>query len=289
MVGVTSRRTSWNRSTSRRLRVWHESSARTTSSALSGRRSVDDHAQHRVDLLPDRGAHDVGVRPQVVDARQGEPLVDRVLVEHRCRPPRPRRRDRPARRRRARTASAPPRRSPRSRAWATRRPGSAVAGRRVRPATTPPAGAATAGPWDQVRPPPRAPPPDRRSAGPWVPWSTGGASRGPRPHRRGPGRATAFSPYSPQARRRDAERPAAVRAGGERDHARGDGRGRLPPTSHRPCGRGSTDCWWSRTAGCRCRPSSPSSGVLVLPTTTHPAATSRATSAESSVAGGSSA
>ena len=51
---------------------------------------------------------------------------------------------------------------------------------------------------------------------------------------------------------------------------------------------------WSRFHGFRVAPNSgfsvsafqPSSGVLVLPTTTHPAATSRATKAESWVAGG---
>ena len=51
---------------------------------------------------------------------------------------------------------------------------------------------------------------------------------------------------------------------------------------------------WSRFQGLRVGPNSgfsvsgfqPSSGVFVLPTTTHPAATSRATRGESSVAGG---
>ena len=54
---------------------------------------------------------------------------------------------------------------------------------------------------------------------------------------------------------------------------------------------------WSRFHGLRVAPNSgfsvsgfhPSSGVFVFPTTTHPAATSRATRAESAVAGGESA
>ena len=73
IVGVTRSRTSWNRSTSRRLRSWHWSSARTRSSARRPGRPVDEQAQYRVDLLPGRGAAQIGVGAQVVDAREREP------------------------------------------------------------------------------------------------------------------------------------------------------------------------------------------------------------------------
>ena len=82
MVGVTSRRTSWNRSTRRRLRVWQASSARTRSSGLVAaapsmiiRSTGSTRSQASVPIRSAMG-------PQVVGPGQHQPRIDRVLVEH---------------------------------------------------------------------------------------------------------------------------------------------------------------------------------------------------------------
>ena len=177
MVGVTSSRTSWNSSTSRRLRAWQASSARTRSRALvaaapsttmANTGSICSHARR-----PARS----GVGPEVVDAGQGQPLVDRVVVEDRARPPRPRCPATPAPRPPARRWPAPRHPPRRIRASATMPPCGEAWARPGRRATTPPVGAASADRSDRDRPPRPAPPPRRTDGGPSAPWSTGAASR----------------------------------------------------------------------------------------------------------------
>ena len=248
-------------------------------------RPVDEQAQHRVDVLPRVGAPEVGVRAQVVDAGQRQPRVDRVLVEDGVDLDHLGARGRPARRRPDGTAPGPPRRSRRSRAWATTPPSPAAGDRRGRRATRPRDGAATAGRSGRARPPRRGRPPGRPAAGPSAPWSTGG----PSPARCVPPDGTRPSEACTPTGRSTPTGSAATRLRRTRWPA-APCRRRWPrptrPTNRRGCARGSTGCGWRPNSGLSVSAFQPSSGVFVLPTTTHPAATSRATRIESVVAGG---
>ena len=236
--------------------MWQASSARTRSSAVIDDAPSMTMARIGIDLLPGRRAPEVGVGAQVVDPGQRQPIVDRILVEHRVDLDDLGAQDRPSPRRPARRWPAPrrrPRRSPSVGDQATRLGGLGVL-ERGRPRRLGTRQRAEVG---RIRPDRHlegghhvGQPPGHRPLGrEIVPVGWFGATA------RAPGRVTASSRTGRSTtrgcgsiRRRRTRWPGAP--------SRGDGRRAARPTIRPGCDRDSRGCASDRTGRCRCRPSS---------------------------------